>query len=33
VPDVRTAIDRLCAKGLPRMQPAQACKGSGNCQH
>ena len=33
VPDVQTAVDKLCAKGLPRMQPAQACKGSGNCQH
>lgn len=33
VPDVQTAVDKLCAKRLPRKQPVQICEGSVDCQH
>ena len=32
-PDVKSAIEKLAGSGLPEMYSAQACKGSGNCQH
>lgn len=33
VTDVNSAVKKISEGGLPVMHPAQACKGSGNCDH